>query len=155
MGIRDRKKAVKRPAYGNQGPDQPIEAYSPPIVGKTEIYLPFARDTSYADQPGIVALDKRSGALKWRAKGPGDWGNLRSTPVLVGETLVYGEPYSGDVAAIDAKTGRMQYRREIGGCFFPQWSSPAAAGDLVYLPRFDGPVYALSLIHISEPTRPY
>ena len=137
------KKAVKRPAYGNQGPEQSIEAYSPPIVGRAEIYLPFARDTSYADQPGIVALDKRSGALKWRAKGPGDWGNLRSTPVLVGETLVYGEPYSGDVAAIDAKTGRMQYRREIGGCFFPQWSSPAAAGDLVYLPRFDGTVYAL------------
>jgi outer membrane protein assembly factor BamB len=137
------KKRVMRAAWNNQGPDEPIEVYSPPVLGKDWLYVPFARDTYYEKLPALYALDKRTGAVKWKAKGPEQWGNVRSTPVLVGERLIYGEPYSGDVAAIDAKTGRMAYREEIGRCFFPQWSSPAAAGDLVYLPRFDGSVYAL------------
>ena len=137
------KKIVKRAAWNNQGPDEPIVAYSPPVVGKDALYLTFGRDTYYTGQPGVLALDKKSGAVKWKGKGPGDWGNVRSTPVLVSDRLVYGEPYSGDVAGLDAKTGRTRYRETIGGCFFPQWSSPAAAGDLVYLPRYDGSVYAL------------
>jgi len=137
------KKTFKRAAWNNQGPDEAISVYSPPVVGKDALYVPFGRDTYYKDLPAVHAIDKKTGALKWKAKGPGDWGNLRSTPALVGERLIYGEPYSGDVAALDAKTGRMAYREEIGRCFFPQWSSPAVAGSLVYLPRFDGSVYAL------------
>lgn len=137
------KKQVKRAAWNNQGPEEAIEVYSPPVLGKDLVYVPFGRDTYYEDLPAVYALDKKTGAVKWKAKGPGQWGNLRSTPALVADRLIYGEPYSGDVAALDAKTGRMAYREEIGRCFFPQWSSPAAAGDLVYLPRFDGSVYAL------------
>ncbi|MCC6902886.1 MAG: PQQ-binding-like beta-propeller repeat protein [Polyangiaceae bacterium] len=137
------KKIVKRAAWNNQGPDEAIVAYSPPVVGKDALYLTFGRDTYYTGQPGVLALDKKTGAVKWKGKGPGDWGNVRSTPVLVQDRLVYGEPYSGDVAGLDAKTGRTRYRDTIGGCFFPQWSSPGAAGDLVYLPRYDGSVYAL------------
>lgn len=137
------KKLVKRAAWNNQGPDEAIVGYSPPVVGRDALYVPFGRDTYYQDLPAVYALDKKTGAVKWKGKGPGQWGNLRSTPALVVDRLIWGEPYSGDVAALDVKTGRMSYREEIGRCFFPQWSSAAAAGDLVYLPRFDGFVYAL------------
>jgi outer membrane protein assembly factor BamB len=134
---------IKRPAWNHQGPEQPLEIYSPPVVGAKELYVAFARDTYYTGEPAIFALDKKTGKIKWRAKGPGDWGNVRSTPVLVAGKLIYGEPYSGDVAAIDVGTGHVSFRKEIGPCYFPQWASPAAAGNLVYLPRFDGSVYAL------------
>jgi len=137
------RKQVTRPAWNNRGPDEPIEVYAVPVVGRDAIYVAFARDTTYTDQPAIIALDKRNGGVKWRAKGPGSFGNVRTTPVLLGDKLVYGEPYSGDVVAINAGSGRMAYRKTIGPCYFPQWSSPAAAGATVYLPRFDGTVYAL------------
>jgi eukaryotic-like serine/threonine-protein kinase len=134
---------VDRPPWEGRGKNQPVEAYSPPVVSGDSLFVPFSRDTYYSDQPGVLALDKRTGRVRWRAKGPGDWGNVRTTPVLVGGLLIWGEPYSGDVAAVHANTGRMAYRATIGPCYFPQWASPAAAGDVVYLPRFDGSLYAL------------
>jgi eukaryotic-like serine/threonine-protein kinase len=135
---------VDRPSWDGRGKMEPIEAYSTPIVTDDLVIVPFARDTYYDDVPGLLALDKKNGRVRWRAKGPGQWGNVRSTPVLVSGSLIWGEPYSGDVAAISANTGRMLYRQTIGPCYFPQWASPAAAGDVVYLPRFDGSLYALS-----------
>ena len=107
------------------------------------VIAPFSRDTYYRDQPGILALDKKSGKVVWRGKGPGDWGNVRTTPVLAGVALIYAEPYSGDIAALSAATGRMIYRKTLGACFFPAWASPAAAGDVVYVPRFDSVVHAI------------
>lgn len=137
------KKTVMRPPWNNQGRDLPLEVYAPLVVGGDALFVSFARDTYYTDQPAIYALDKKTGNVKWRAKGPGDWGNVRSTPVLVAGQLVYGEPYSGDVVAINAANGRVTYRSTIAPCYFPQWASPAAAGSRVYLPRFDGALYAL------------
>jgi outer membrane protein assembly factor BamB len=134
---------VDRPAWDGGGKSSPIEAYSPPIISGEQLIVPFSRDTYYTDQPALVALDRRNGRVRWRAKGPGEWGNVRSTPALVGGLLIWGEPYSGDVAAVNANTGRMAYRVTIGGCYFPQWASPAASGDVVYLPRHDGSLYAL------------
>jgi outer membrane protein assembly factor BamB len=134
---------IERPAWDGGGRQHPIEAYSPPVISGESLIVPFSRDTYYTDQPGVLALDRRNGRVRWRAKGPGEWGNVRSTPVLVGGLLIWGEPYSGDVAAIHVNTGRMAYRATIGGCYFPQWASPAASGDVVYLPRFDGSLYAL------------
>lgn len=137
------RQSVDRPPYGGQGKNEPIVAYSPPIVTADALIVPFSRDTYYQDQPGVLALDKRTGRVKWRAKGPGEWGNVRTTPVLVGGLLIWGEPYSGDVAALSVATGRLVYRNTIGPCFFPQWASPAAASEVVYLPRFDGALYSL------------
>jgi outer membrane protein assembly factor BamB len=137
------RQIVRRPAWNHQGPDQPIEVYSPPIVDKDALYVPFARDTYYTDQPAVLALDKKSGKVKWRAKGPGDWGNVRSTPALVAGTLLWAEPYSGDVTALDTTTGRMAWRFTVGDCYFPAWASPAVAGDLAYVPRLDGTVQAM------------
>jgi outer membrane protein assembly factor BamB len=134
---------VDHPPWGGRGAPQIAQIYSPPVVTETSVILPFARDTYYKDAPALVALDKLTGTLKWRARGSGDFGNVRSTPVLVAGALIYAEPYSGDVVAISVASGRMLYRHTIGRCFFPQWASPAAAGDVAYVSRFDGVLHAL------------
>lgn len=139
------KKSLTRPGFSG-GAATAIEAYAPPLVTPLSVVVTFARDTTY-ESPAIMALDKKSGAVLWEAQGqPGmtDWGNLRSTPALTNDgTLVFGEPYSGDVAAVNSRDGLVRYRRTLGPCFFPQWASPAATADLVYLPRFDGALYAI------------
>ncbi|MCB9583665.1 MAG: PQQ-binding-like beta-propeller repeat protein [Polyangiaceae bacterium] len=137
------RQTVMRPPWGGKGRPLPTEIYAPPIVAQDLLILPFSRDTYYKDVPGFVALAKKNGRERWRAKGPGDWGNVRTTPALVAGMLVYAEPYSGDIVGITVSTGRMVYRHTVGPCYFPQWSSPAAAGDVVYVPRFGGSVYAV------------
>jgi outer membrane protein assembly factor BamB len=137
------KKIIERPPWDGQGKDVPVEAYSPPIVTDSLLLVPFARDTYYSNLPAIYGIEKKTGKVAWRARGDGEWGNVRTTPVLVGGLLIYSEPYSGDVAAISTSTGRVVYRNTIGSCFFPQWSSPAAARDTVYVMRFDGVLHAL------------
>jgi outer membrane protein assembly factor BamB len=137
------RERVMRPPWNGQGADVPIEAYSPPIVTEQRVIVPFARDTYYDDVPALLALDQRTGQVVWRARGPGQWGNVRSTPALVDGVLVYGEPYSGDVVGISANTGRLVFRKEVGPCTFPQWSSPAGTSEVVYVPRFAGSVYAV------------
>jgi len=137
------RKTVSRPAFSG-GQSVPIEGYAPPIVSGNDLIVPFARDTTY-DDPAFIALDKGTGRVRWRAQdnSKANWGNLRSTPALIDGLLVYAEPYSGDVAAVEAATGRVKYRREVGPCHFPQYASAASAGHLVYVPRFDGTLYAV------------
>ncbi|MEO5731339.1 MAG: PQQ-binding-like beta-propeller repeat protein, partial [Byssovorax sp.] len=51
--------------------------------------------------------------------------------------------YSGDVVGLDAATGTVRFRNTVGPCFYPSWAAPAAASDVVYVPRFDGSLYAV------------
>lgn len=121
-----------------------LEVYAAPIVTGSSLIIPFARDTYYAT-PGVLALDKRTGKLAWLATGDGvsEWGNVRMTPALTSGVLVWPEPYSGDVVGLDAATGAVRFRRTIGACFFPSWAAPAAAENVVYVPRFDGSLHAV------------
>lgn len=137
------KKRVMRPAWNNQGPPDAIEVYAPPVLSGGLLIVTFARDTYYKDVPALVALDPRSGAERWRAKGPGDWGNLRMAPASSTGALVYAEPYSGDIVGVAQTTGRVLWRKTVGPCFFPSWSSPAVAGDVAYVARFDGTLHAV------------
>jgi outer membrane protein assembly factor BamB len=120
------------------------EVYAAPIVAGSSLIIPFARDTMYPT-PGVLALDKRRGKLAWLAKGTSviDWGNVRMTPALTSGLLIWPEPYSGDVVGLDVLTGLVRFRQAVGPCFFPSWAAPAAAGDVVYVPRFDGALYAV------------
>ena len=120
------------------------EVYAAPLVTGSLLIIPFARDTYYAT-PGVLALDRKSGKLAWLAKGKGasDWGNVRMTPALSGGALVWPEAYSGDVVGLDAASGTVRFRSAAGACFFPSWASPASARDVVYVPRFDGSLYAV------------
>jgi outer membrane protein assembly factor BamB len=137
------RKQPTRPDFDGKN-QVPIEGYAAPVVASELLVVPFARDTYYP-VPALLALDRTTGAIRWRAQGRGkdDWGNIRSTPALVGGTLVYAEPYSGDVVGVDAAAGRVLYRQTVGGCYFPQYASPASAGELAYVPRFDGVLYAV------------
>jgi outer membrane protein assembly factor BamB len=122
----------------------PYEVYAAPLVAGSSLIIPFARDSYYAT-PAVIALDRRSGKLAWYAGGQGSsqWGNVRMTPALVSGALVWPEPYSGDIVGLDATTGAVRFRGTVGPCFFPSWAAPAAAGDVVYVPRFDGSLYAV------------
>jgi outer membrane protein assembly factor BamB len=122
----------------------PLEVYAAPLLAGSSLIIPFARD-SYYPTPAVIALDRRSGKLAWSAgsDGSSQWGNVRMTPALAGGVLVWPEPYSGDVVGLDAMTGAVRFRNTVGTCFFPSWASPAAARDVVYVPRFDGSLYAV------------
>ncbi|NUQ79720.1 MAG: PQQ-binding-like beta-propeller repeat protein, partial [Polyangiaceae bacterium] len=138
------RRTVTRPGFGNGAPVA-ISAYAAPVVTGSALIVPFARDTYY-DSPALVALDKKTGRPKWTGKALAgeDWGNIRSTPALTEQgILVYAEPYSGDVVGVDSRDGSTRFRRTVGPCFFPQWASPAATSELVYVPRFDGALYAV------------
>lgn len=123
-----------------------LEIYNVPTLYQDLVILGFARDTTYAE-PALVALERSSGKLRWKGQSMGqraDWGNLRSSPALYQDLLVYAEPYANDIVAIQAETGQATGSKAAGLVMFPQWSSPAVAGKTVYVPRFDGGLYALN-----------
>lgn len=139
--------ALKRPGWDGIG-SEPIEGYNAPIVDGERLIVPFARDTHYETGPALLAVSTADGRELWRATtgSIGEaWGNLRSSPALQGGTLVWAEPYSGDVAGLDGATGIPRFRTTVGACLFPQYASPAIAGTLAYVPRHDGHLTAVEL----------
>lgn len=129
-------------------PDYPIrfEIYGAPTVYKDFVIIGFARD-SYYPEPALLALDRKNGKLRWKATAyakKSDWGNVRSSPAVFDHFLIYAEPYSNTIVALDADTGKGLGGQSMGAVMFPQWSSPAIAESTVYMPRFDGGLYALN-----------
>jgi len=122
-----------------------LEVYGAPTIFKDMLVLSFARDTTY-DQPALVALDRQSGKLRWKGKDHGqqrEWANIRSSPAVFEDYLIYAEAYSNEVFAIQGDLGQAIGGEKVGAIMFPQWASPAIAGSTVYVPRFDGGLYAL------------
>ncbi|HEY9840471.1 MAG TPA: PQQ-binding-like beta-propeller repeat protein, partial [Candidatus Obscuribacterales bacterium] len=76
--------------------------------------------------------------------GKSEWGNIRTSPAVFNNMLFYAEPYSNTVVAVDGLNGKAAGGLEVGAPMFPQWSSPAIAADTLYVPRFDGGLYAIS-----------
>lgn len=123
-----------------------LEIYGAPTIYKDSLIIGFARDTVY-ENPALVALESKSGKLRWKGaagKDKDSWGNIRTSPAIYQNYLLYAEPYSNTVIAIDAQTGKSLGVQNVGAIMFPQWSSPALAQDTLYIPRFDGGLYALS-----------
>lgn len=123
-----------------------LEIYNSPTLYKDLVIIGFARNTTYPD-PALVALERERGILRWKAQGTPqrtDWGNLRSSPALYDDLLIYAEPYSNEIVAVAAESGQVSGSKAAGMVMFPQWSSPAVAGQTVYVPRFDGALYALN-----------
>ncbi|HEY9843648.1 MAG: PQQ-binding-like beta-propeller repeat protein [Candidatus Sericytochromatia bacterium] len=122
-----------------------LEIYGAPTVYKDMVVLGFARD-SYYDVPALVALDRHNGGLRWKGTayaGKSEWGNIRTSPAVFNNMLFYAEPYSNTVVAVDGLNGKAAGGLEVGAPMFPQWSSPAIAGDTLYVPRYDGGLYAI------------
>ena len=62
-----------------------------------------------------------------------------------GDDLFYGEPYSNELVALNARDGTVRWKLALGAQMFPHYPSPAVAGDVLYLPRHDGGLYAVDL----------
>ena len=122
------------------------EVYPAPTIAGSKLIIQYARDTYYED-PAIIAFDRLSGAEVWRASG-GElsmFGNLRSSCAIWDNYIVYGEPYSNELYAVDLETGVYSWKVETGFCMFPHYASPSIAGNMCYLPRHDGGLYAVDL----------
>lgn len=139
------KSRVTRPGF--YGGAEAIEGYHAPTIVDGKVIVPFARDTTY-DVPALVALSTKTGDPVWTATAAGtseDFGNLRSSPAVLDGTLVWAEPYSGDIVGAEVATGAMSFRNTVGECLFPQYASPAIAGTRAYVPRHDGWLYAVDM----------
>jgi outer membrane protein assembly factor BamB len=102
----------------------------------------------YAD-PALIALDRETGEVVWQAQDAAgiksEWANVRSSPAVVGDLLVYGETYSDRLVALGIEDGLTRWSVKVGPYCYQHWSSPAVVGDQVILPRYDGGLYAVSL----------
>lgn len=120
------------------------QLYGAPTLWGGRVFQGFARDTTYGS-PAMMALNAEKGRVDWHAlpkTGKNSWANIRSSPALAGNLLIWGEPYSSDVVAVSADTGDVVWDRSFGDCFFQHFSSPAVASGTGYIGRFDGGLYA-------------
>jgi outer membrane protein assembly factor BamB len=124
------------------------EIYPAPVVAGERLLIGYARDTQY-ETPAFKALDAKTGAVLWEATSgkdmPDRYSNIRCTPAVWNDTLIYCEQYSNHLVAVDIKSGAALWQMELGARVFPHWPSPVLAGDVAYLPRHDGALYAVDL----------
>jgi outer membrane protein assembly factor BamB len=127
-----------------------IEAYPAPTIFDGQVYLAYARDTTY-DLPAVVSYTTKgrlgfaNRTKNFRRADGRSFGNLRSSPAIYKDWLVYAEPYGNEMAWTDRATGRFVDADRIGLPMFPQWASPVIAGDVVYMARQDGSLYAMDM----------
>lgn len=125
-----------------------VRIFAAPTVVDDLVIITLVRDAEFID-PALLALDKSDGSVQWRgidAAGiKNDWGNIRSSPAVVGGLLVYAEPYSQDLIAVDVATGETQWAVETGAFCYPHWPSPAINSGQAIIARHDGGLYGVDL----------
>jgi outer membrane protein assembly factor BamB len=123
-----------------------VKVFAAPTIVEGLVIVTLVRDDAYPD-PALLALDAATGDLVWRASDTAalktEWGNVRSSPAILGEVLLYGEPYSSDLVAVGIADGETRWSAEVGPFCYPHWPSPAVAGTQVVLSRHDGGLYAV------------
>ncbi|MCB2222697.1 MAG: PQQ-binding-like beta-propeller repeat protein [Actinobacteria bacterium] len=128
------------------GDGNAIRVFAAPTVTAQLLIVPLVRDDLYP-QPAMMALEKQSGAVRWRSVDVAglqdEWGNIRSSPALIGTLAVYGETYSDHLVAIDVASGETRWAVTAGHFCYPHWSSPAITTGQVILARYDGGLYAI------------
>lgn len=134
---------------GQNGEADSLRVFAAPtIAGRFLIVSLIRGEDVYAD-PALVALDRETGEVVWRAQDAAglkpEWANVRSSPAVVGDLLVYGETYSDRLVAVGIDDGLTRWSVKVGPYCYQHWSSPAVVGDQVILPRYDGGLYAVSL----------
>ena len=122
--------------------------FAAPTLAGNLVVLSLVRDDVFT-QPGIVALDKATGSVRWQATDEAgikrEWGNVRSSPAVVGDLIVYGESYSDGLVAIDILNGETQWAATAGPFCYPHWPSPVVVGGQVIIPRHDGGIYGVDM----------
>jgi len=120
---------------------------APTITGSMVILGLLRKDVSA--EPGLVAIDKGTGAELWQSRDAAgiknEWANIRSSPAVAGDYVVFGEGYSENLVVVDVHTGETAWSIEVGGFCYPHWPSPAINNGVAYLARHDGGLYAVDL----------
>ncbi len=122
-----------------------IQIYGALTLTNDLLIAGFARDTTYAT-PALVAVDQNTGKLRWKGQSSSrnQWANIRTSPAVAGERLIFAEAYSNEIVSLKADTGIFEGSLPAGAVMFPQWSSPAISKTTAYVPRFDGGLYAIN-----------
>ncbi|HEX2420875.1 MAG TPA: PQQ-binding-like beta-propeller repeat protein, partial [Acidimicrobiia bacterium] len=98
----------------------------------------------------LIKLDpKRSDPYLWGVAVPGgdQVGGLWATPAL-GDGVLYAATQPGELLAVDAATGEVTWREEIG---WHAWSSPVVVGDELLAATCTGELRAYSLANPRQP----
>lgn len=138
-----------RQRLSGRGPNaDAVRVFAAPTVVDDLVIVALVRESEFVE-PALMALDKSDGTVRWRAVDAAgiknDWGNIRSSPAVVGDTLVYGEPYSNQLVGVDLATGETLWAVETGAFCFPHWPSPAVTSGQAVFARHDGGLYSVDI----------
>jgi outer membrane protein assembly factor BamB len=113
---------------------------SSPLVAGETVYV-ASRYHNIDSEAGLWALDRRTGAVRWFCKlGTNDASKIGSSPSFA-DGRVFLASYDGTVFCIDAESGRIIWKRWLGGAFY---STPAVEGGKLYIGnKSNGFVYCL------------
>jgi outer membrane protein assembly factor BamB len=128
------------PPDTNWGDEVSLTA-TPLLVG-TKIFAGYAR-TTYSTDPAIFCFDLNEERVEWTARSYEEpeitFGNIRTTPALIGNRLLVASAYTNGVDILDAQSGRFLQRIALGQEVFQQWSSPVQIDEgRAALGRVDG-----------------
>ena len=122
--------------------------WAAPTIVRDLVVITMLREDTFAE-PAITALRKSDGSQVWQAMDiagiKNEWGSIRSSVAAVGDLLVYGEPYSDRLVALDIETGETAWDVKTGAYCFPHWPSPAVVSGQVIIARHDGAMYAVDI----------
>lgn len=112
-----------------------------PIVSGGVVY--------FRENSGLSALDAITGRLLWRYKIEDLEFGISNSELVVSRGVVYAGFFDGYTYAVDAGTGDLLWRSEMGGLLRPltdriRGSSPVVSGGMVYTGSMGGEVSALA-----------
>ena len=131
------------------GESEQLRVFAAPTIAGPFLVVSLIRGEELYADPALIALDRETGEVAWEAEDAAgiksEWANVRSSPAVVGDLLVYGETYSDRLVAVGIDDGLTRWSVKVGPYCFQHWSSPAVVGGQVILPRYDGGLYAVAL----------
>ena len=86
----------------------------------------------------LYALDARTGEKKWAYNNKGSW--VIGSPAVKGGKVYFAISDGGVFRVVDANSGAAIFSLELK---WPMFSSPALAGNLVYIGSHEGKLYAI------------
>ena len=111
------------------------------MLDARSVYVRAFGTAERADREHVVlAFDRASGALRWRALLHRSLGFHFTMPALAGNTIVY-QSSDDRLYALDTRTGRRLWVVTPG----PTGGSPTIANGVIYLPNANGKLLALDL----------
>ena len=93
----------------------------------------------------LYALDEQTGAMKWAYNTKGSW--VLNSPAVSRGKVYFATSDTGLLYSADAKTGAIGFSVNWG---WPMYSSPAIAGDMLYIGSTAGTINAVNLADGSK-----